>query len=51
MNKIIARILIAAMVFTTVITPIEFGFAETGAVDQASQQNVSGQASDAEESD
>ena len=30
MKKLIAKILIAAMVLTTVITPVEFGFAETG---------------------
>ena len=41
MKKIIAKILIAAMVLTTVITPVEFGFAETVTSNQATQQEMS----------
>ncbi len=40
MNKFIAKILIAAMVLTTVITPVEFGFAETEASGENSQQQI-----------
>jgi len=40
MKKIITKILITAMVLTTVITPIEFGYAEAVDADQATQQQM-----------
>jgi len=40
MKKIIAKVLIAAMVLTTVIAPVEFGFAETGAKQSENGQVV-----------